>query len=129
MPPPKKPVSVDKQLTKLLKKIGLEESEITPIGDEAPKIMTKIEALARTVWRKALGYEYKDTIGGKKVLKTKLPDKDMIQLIWDRHEGRVATASDPGTEKTSLPDKVAEVQKLRLNSLAQNAAADNSTAS
>ncbi len=119
--PPKAPTIGDKQragrlLSEHLRKIAQEETEfvIHPDGD---RMVSKAEALARLMFKLALGYEeIKD--GGKVVVHN--PSAGMIALIWDRVEGRSVPLVGDGKQGRTLPNKVSEESKNRLNRMTMN---------
>lgn len=95
-------------LSKYIKEIADENTEAATDG----QMMTKAEALARWVWKAALGYtDENDKVHG--------PDKTCVNIILDRMEGKAAmgTEKDKG-QKASLADRVSEQATKRLNVLA-----------
>ncbi len=120
--PPKAPTIGDKQragrlLSEHLRKIAQEETEFVkhPDGD---RMVTKAEALARLMFKLALGWEeiiYKK--GDEKVTKIKIhnPSAGMMALIWDRIEGKSVPLVGDGKQGRTLPNKVSEESKNRLN--------------
>ncbi len=118
--PPKAPTIGDKQragrlLSEHLRKIAQEETEFAshPDGD---RMVTKAEALARLMFKLALGWEEDDVKTGK--TKIHNPSAGMIALIWDRIEGRSVPLAGDDRQKRTLPKKVSEESKRRLNELA-----------
>lgn len=102
-------------LSSHLRRIAQEESEFieSPDGD---RMGTKAEQLARLMWKLALGYKSEDVKTGKTIKHG--PDRGMVQLIWDRMEGRAAPTNDNLKKKRALPKKVSDENKKRLNNLA-----------
>lgn len=94
-------------LTSFLRQIAEEKTELCVEGED--KMVTKAEALARLVWRMALGYkEVKVTAEeGVKDIEHK-PDRGMMSILFDRIEGRIVSATEVGREKKSVADKVSE---------------------
>jgi hypothetical protein len=83
-----------------------------------PREVTKARALAEQMWNRALGvYSYIDEKTGE--VKTPPPDKSMIDILFDRCEGRVGTKEEEMKKDTSVPDKVSQANKDKLNKLAQ----------
>lgn len=117
--PPKAPTIGDKQragrlLSSYLRRIAQEETEfvVHPDGD---MMVTKAEALARLMFKLALGYdEIKDD--GKVIVHN--PSAGMIALIWDRIEGRSVPLVNGDKDGRTLPKKISEETKRRMNQLA-----------
>lgn len=81
------------------------------------KIVTNAEAVARTIIDRALGkFTYYDD--KMEVWKTPAPDKSMLELIYDRVEGKVGTFEDEKKKQADIPDKISRVKKQHLNKLA-----------
>lgn len=117
---PKAPTIGDKiragrLLSEHLRKIAQEETEFVthPDGD---KMVTKAEALARLMFKLALGWEEENLKTG--IIKVHGPSMGMIALIWDRIEGRSVPLTGGDKDKRTLPKKVSEENKKRLNKLA-----------
>ena len=104
-------------LSTFLREIAQEKTEIIS-DDEVPKRVTKARALADQIWYRALGtYQYVDPL--TRVVKQPPPDKQMIELIFDRCEGKVGTHEEEVKKDASVPDKVSQANKDKLNKLAQ----------
>ena len=89
--------------------------------DEMP--MTRAEALAKTMWEMALGYEIELDDGNTRRYG---PDKVMAKEVFDRIEGRVPTTdARDQKQKASVSDRVGDESRKRLNALAENT--DNSS--
>ncbi len=124
-PPPKpekkKPTLLgDKQragrlLSANLRRIAQEETELIAVGTSEERMATKAEALARLMWSMALGYKVVDAKSGLETVHA--PDKGMIGLLWDRIEGRAGPVNDSDAKKRSLPKKVSDENKKRLNNM------------
>ena len=105
-------------LSTFLREIAQEKTEILSVEGNIPKKVTKARALAAQIWRRALGtYTYVDP--ATDVVKQPPPDKQMIELIFDRCEGRVGTHDEEVKKDASVPDKVSQANKDKLNKLAQ----------
>jgi len=105
-----------KLVSEYIKQVATEKVAIDDPDAVDVIIVTKAEALARQIWARALGtYQEEDKKTGK--MKKPPPDKAMIELIIDRTEGRVGTVSKPG-DQISIPDRISEKNKQRLNKLA-----------
>lgn len=117
--------SAGMMLSKFLKEIGAETSQVAGRDETTgePRVVTKAEALARTIWKMALGFEEQikvtDTKTGKPKLVTKKhkPEMSCINMIFDRLEGKVSVSSeDDGYRKTkALKGRVSDQIKRRLN--------------
>lgn len=86
-------------------------------------VITKGEALARLLWRKALGYTETttDEEGNEKEVWHK-PEAWAIQLLYDRMEGKTpAAAPEEDDRKTKVADQVRQLAVARLNDLAVTA--------
>jgi len=104
-------------LSTFLRQIAQEKVNVAG-GDEAPKTVTKARALADQIWARAFGtYSYWDPV--KETMVTPAPDKSMIELIFDRCEGRVGTVEEEVKKDASVPDKVSQANKDKINKLAQ----------
>ena len=118
-----KKIAAGKLLSKYIKEIASEihdDPVIKARGEEAV-MLTKAEAIARYIFKLALGYEEAEDIFDKAGKKTGIkqvrhkPDKWAINVIWDRIEGRVGAADVKGSgDKASLADKVSAQGKKRL---------------
>ena len=102
-------------LSKYLRALALDIETMDDAGDP----ITKAAALAKLVWQHALGFKEVDPKTGKE---TKFPpDWRAIELLYARIEGKipVAVVEDNGR---SLTDKVTDLGKARINSMAKAAA-------
>lgn len=118
-----------KLLSKFIREIASEihdDPVIKAKGEEAV-MMTKAEAIARYIFKLALGYEEAVDVvdkAGKKTGITQVrhnPDKWAIGVIWDRMEGRAGAADvKAGSEKASQADRVSAQGKKRLAQIAKS---------
>jgi len=108
-------------LSSYLRRIAQEETELVKAPD-GERMGTKAEALARLMFKLALGYREEDVKTG--VEKIVGPDRGMIQLIWDRIEGRAAMTNDNLRKRRKLPAKVSDANKQRLNDMLRKKDAD-----
>ncbi len=97
-----------KLLTRFLETIAEEKTELGEDGD----LITKAEALARLIWKRALGYKEADIKTGVELIHP--PEQSKIGLIFDRIEGRAPTASEDKKEKVPLSKRVSEVGKENI---------------
>lgn len=94
-------------LTSFLRKIAEEKTEFCVDGED--EMVTKAEALARLVWRMALGYKAEVQIIGEGIKEIEhKPDRGMMSILFDRIEGRTVPATEVGGEKKTVADKVSE---------------------
>ncbi|KKN71211.1 hypothetical protein LCGC14_0422540 [marine sediment metagenome] len=105
-------------LSTFLREIAQEKTEILSVEGGVPKQVTKARALAAQIWRRALGtYVYIDPVTD--ATKQPPPDKQMIELIFDRCEGKVGTHDEEVKKDASVPDKVSQANKDKLNKMAR----------
>ena len=124
-----KKIAAGKLLSKFIKEIASEicdDPVIKAKGEEAV-MLTKAEAIARYIWKAALGWEESVDMLDKQGKKTGIrpeyhrPDKWAINMIWDRMEGRVGQAdAKAGSDKASLAERVSEEGKKRLGQIAKS---------
>ena len=101
-----------KPLSEHIEKLAREK--ITKDG----KKVTRAEALAQEFWKLALGYE-EELPNGK--IKKHGPNRQAMELILERMEGRVPTTTDKDKKKkATVADRVGEQSRRRLNALAKN---------
>ena len=123
-----KKIVAGKLLSKFIKEIASEvcDDPILKAKGEDAVMVTKAEAIARYIWKVALGYSeeveiYKDGVKVGIRPEHHRPDKWAINMIWDRMEGRVGQAdAKAGNDKASLADKVSEQGKKRLSQIAKS---------
>jgi len=124
-----KKVVAGKLLSKFIKDIASElcdDPVIKAKGEEATMV-TKAEAIARYIWKTALGWEESVDVCDKQGKKVGIrpevhkPDKWAINMIWDRIEGRAGAADLKGSsDKASLADKVSAQGQKRLDQIAKS---------
>ncbi len=100
-------------ISEYLRAVGTEKTELVDIAvgpDKVKrKIVSKAEALARDMFQKALGIDVDD--------KLKL---EYRKVILDRIDGRPGDSQDdPKGNRGSVPDRISEMNKERLNKLAE----------
>lgn len=103
-------------LSSHLRKIAQEETQLVKDPETGDRMATKAEALARLMFDMALGYTAVDAKSGLETVHA--PDRGMISQIWDRIEGRAGPVNDTDAKKRSLPRKVSDENKKRLNNMA-----------
>lgn len=113
-----------KRLSKYLEQIGHEIHDASYV-DETGTIrpITRDEALAREIWKRALGYEQEVTnADGTVTHRVHSPDPKAQQFIFERREGKFIT---PIEERSiTLLEKVSEIAKDRLNEVAKEVVDD-----
>jgi hypothetical protein len=119
----KSKATANRLLTKYLDQVSKEETELFDDPDSGVRMASKAEAMARLMFKMALGYkevvENDVIVQGKKtgVVETDIthkPDKGMIALIYDRLEGRATTAEDATKRKSTIADKVSNEGVKRI---------------
>ena len=112
-----------KMLSEYIRGIGSEVTEV--ILDDGPspgppKLVSKAEAMARHIWKKALPHI--DDNGIKRE-----PELDYIKIVLDRTEGKPGVATEDPNEnagKESVPERISRMNADRLNRLADKAMGD-----
>ena len=123
-----KTIAAGKLLSKYIREIASEihdDPVIKAKGEEAV-MLTKAEAIARHIFKLALGYEEEVDVldkAGKKIgIKSVIhqPDKWAINVIWDRLEGRTGAADvKSDSRKASVADRMSAQGKKRLDNIAK----------
>jgi hypothetical protein len=108
-------IRAGKMLSKFLRQIAAEETELVETPEVGAKMATKAEALARLIFKMALGYTEVTTekMNGQDIERERQikPDKAMIQLVWDRLEGKAESASEHTQHNLTLSQRVDEAGK------------------
>jgi len=107
-----------KLLSSFIRQIAEEKTEfiIDHPDNVEDKMVTKAEALARLIWKRALGYtEMKPNKDGTLSEYIYSPDKGCMSLIFDRMEGKAPAALDEGDEKLTVAERVSEQGRKRIN--------------
>jgi hypothetical protein len=107
-------------LSKYLRSLALDMETVNDDGDP----VTKAAALAKFVWQAALGYRTVDPKNGSVIVHE--PDWRAIELLYNRIEGKIPVAVVEDQAR-SLTEKVSDLGKARINSMAK-AAAENAEA-
>jgi len=108
---------VGKVLSEYLRGISTERTELTlnPTTGKT-EIVSKAEALARTIWNKALGVEYDE--GTHQYVQTGNVSIAWIKFLVDRIEGKTGvTSDDPASLKPDIAERISDVNRDRLNAL------------
>lgn len=129
-----KKIAAGKLLSKFIREIASEicDDPVIKVKGEDAVMLTKAEAIARHIFKLALGYTeevdvYKN--GVKIGIRPEIhkPDKWAIGVIWDRMEGRVGAADlKSGSDKASLADRVSGLGAKRVNQIAKQSSLKNS---
>jgi hypothetical protein len=108
-----------RNLTKHLTELG---QQIHTVDDEGNPI-TREQALAELLWKKALGWieETRDDEGTLQKVVHK-PESWAIQYIYERREGKSIPTLPDDADRVRASDRVRELAKQRLNQLATVAA-------
>ncbi len=102
-----------KELTKHLRLLAMEAEGLSPDGDTE----TKAQALARLIWKRALGYtDIRRTEKGTVEVNCP-PEVWAIQLVYERLEGKVANTAPEESGKLSAAERVSDLSKARINGL------------
>ena len=101
-------------LSKWLRQIAEEPTEFIKDDNNEDRMATKAEAIARLIWKKALGYTTTEVVKGETINTIYAPDKGMISLLYDRIEGRAPVSTDVGGKQRSTADRVSEQGKSRI---------------
>jgi len=102
-----------KILTRYLEVIAEEKTEMIQGADGKDFMATKAEALARIIWRRALGYTELNVKDGVDIVHQ--PEQSKIGLIFDRMEGKAPVAGEDTKNKITAADKVSEIGKSRIS--------------
>jgi len=111
-----------KGLSDYLKTIGQEVHETSYVDATGTlRPITKDEALAREVWKRALGCEEEiKNEDGTATHRVFAPDPKAQQFIFERREGKIVILPDEGS--ITLLEKISELTKTRLNKIAEDIA-------
>jgi len=118
-----------KLLSGYLRAIAQEMTEIVDIATGPDtvehKIISKAEAMARDMFAKALG---RTTIAGQEV--DCLADSKLVleyrKLILDRIEGKAGDTDKDAKRDRSVPDRISDLNRERLNAAAKEIAEEQS---
>lgn len=104
-------------LSQYLREIANEETEMVKdpkTGED--RMATKAEALARSIWRDALGY--KEKVPGKDgslIELIHLPVRVAQSIVFDRIEGRAPASVAEGADKMTAAERVSEQGLKRIS--------------
>lgn len=104
-----------KLLSQFLRQIAEEKTERIEDPEQGDRIASKAEALARVMWKIALGYtEFDPKTQKEKIHK---PDKSMIKLLYERIEGKVPESPRVKGDTEDVADKVTALGRKRINAI------------
>lgn len=105
-----------KLLSSYIRQIAEEQTEMVkdPKSGE-DRMATKAEALARLIWKRALGFTEQRVNKGQLEDIYHHPDRSLMGLLFDRMEGRAPLTIGEGEEKTTVAERVSEQSKKRIN--------------
>jgi hypothetical protein len=108
-----------KSLTAELRKLAV---QAVSIDDEGNPI-TREAALAKQVWQRALGWVeiIRDDVGNRQEVQHK-PESWAVQYLFERLEGKAPIAANDDATGIRALDKVRDLNRDRINSLASKAA-------
>jgi len=109
-------IRAGKLLSNYIRLIAEEETEFIKDVDGEDKMVTKAEALARLIWKKALGYKEINIVKDLPVETTYHPDKYLMGLLFDRMEGRAPITVGDSDGKMTTAERVSEQGKKRIES-------------
>jgi len=105
-----------------LRSIASEVSEFVPNDPSHPEnglqMVSKAEALCRSLFKMALGYETKKKVKDIETTVIHQPEKWAIKEIMDRVDGRTNVTADAGDNSTPLADRIRQQSKKLINDLA-----------
>lgn len=113
-----------RSLSKLLEEIGAEiHDEGFADASGVIRPITKDEALARQIWRRALGYET-NIVNTDKTVTHKIfpPDPKMQQFLIERREGKFV--QPPDEKSITLLERISELAKQQVNIAAEQVVND-----
>jgi len=126
----------EKALLRCLKNLGDEEIEISDIETGDTDVVTRAEALARTVWHEALGYsvyaeEFDPDGNVRRVFKEfHKPDRASKQLIFDHLLGKPkpqaqSKSNDRRPKSVPLHERINDSLVAHVNATVENADGDS----
>ena len=109
-------------LSKYIKEIAQEETEFIKDDNGDDRMATKAEAMAREIWKLALGYDESIFKTDKDGVTTELkkhhaPNSTYVGIILDRTEGRAPLLASDKDGKITIADRVSQEGKNRINSI------------
>ncbi len=114
MPKKSESLKVSRLVSQFIRKISTEQTELVNDPEQGGILVTKAEALARIIWKKALGYTETKIDSNGSVEIDHEPDKGYVNLVFDRLEGTAGPVVG-GANKRTTAQKVTEESKKRIN--------------
>jgi len=102
-----------RQLTQHLRELAVESETMTDAG----VIITKSEALAQLLWKKALGWKETNKETGEVI--TYKPEAWAIQMIYERMEGKAPIALIDEKQQLTAAEKISDLARTKLNKQAR----------
>ena len=110
-----------KLLSAFVRQIAEEKTEMVVDPDSGEdRMATKAEALARLIWRKALGWTEQRIENGVPIDYYHHPDKSLMGLLFDRIEGKAPLTIGEGDEKITVAERVSEQGVKRINEISND---------
>lgn len=107
--------SLQADIQRYLREIAAEHTELGPEGT----MISKAEALARLLWKKALGgKEVRRTAKGLEEVEVS-PESWAILTIMDRLLGKAGTVEPDTGRRTTAADRVTDLARANINKLAR----------
>ena len=102
-------------LSAFIRQIAEEQTELVKDpGTGEDRMASKAEALARLIWKKALGYTEQRVDGNTLTDVTHHADKYLMGLLFDRIEGKAPLMVGEGDSKITVSERVSELGKKRI---------------
>jgi len=116
-----------KKLSKYLEQIGHEIHDKGFVDDAGTiRPITRDEALAREIWKRALGYVKETTNSDGSVSNRYFPPDPKAQaFIFERREGKFITPTDE--KSITLLEKISEIAKDQANKVAEETVDDRNS--
>lgn len=95
-----------------------QEKIAVEVTEGESKLITRAEALARQLWKMALGKFVKHVDMKTGTIYYEAPDKHAMDIVIDRMEGRVGTLEDEQNKDETIPDKISRKNKQKISKIA-----------
>lgn len=110
----RKNMKAGRLLTRFIRQIAEECTEFVKDDDGEDRMVSKAEAMARKMWDIALGYTETVVRVDGPIDVVHPPDHKMLQILYDRMEGRAATATEDEVLRPTAAAKVSEQAQKRI---------------
>lgn len=105
-------------LSGFIKEIAKEQTECVLDDDGDDRMVMKAEALARKIWKLALGYDETVKLAdGTEKTKPHGPNSTYVGIVLDRMEGRAPLLASDKDSKIPIADRITQEGKNRVNSV------------